>query len=344
MFNHRVQNRQQFSHASNQSDLCWFTRLAQPCVESFDDGITSAGGQGSHVERCPHAGTTAPDATTASERTAIAIERGDSHQGSNLFTVELAEFREISDQRAAGHRADTWSALKQVLFLLPNRALTDSLVQVLIDSLQFRLQPADVSVDTFFDAFGGTIEAVMLSTNHLNDLPPASNQRAQFQANLIGQRPDCGTYSFSEAGQYPGIDGIGLGQLSGGFGEVSNLARVNNHHRQFRTGQSTSDLAFDSAGGFQHDQGRLHLSQPFDQHLDTRFIVGKRVALSQRPHSHIQTRLGHVNTNKDTANFQNSFLLDFSFLQPGSTLRMMRALLTQATVRAFGEAERNDPC
>ena len=39
-----------------------------------------------------------------------------------------------------------------------------------------------------------------------------------------------------------------------------------------------------------------------------------------------------------------TILLNFSFLHHSSTLRMMRALITQATVRAFREAERDDPC
>lgn len=124
MFYHRVENCQQFAHASDQGDLCWFTRLAQSFVESFDDDITSAGDQGSHVEHCPHAGAAAPDTATAPECTAVSIERCDPYQRGNLLTVELSQLRQISDQGAADHRSDTRNALKQVLFLLPDRALT----------------------------------------------------------------------------------------------------------------------------------------------------------------------------------------------------------------------------
>jgi hypothetical protein len=58
----------------------------------------------------------------------------------------------------------------------------------------------------------------------------------------------------------------------------------------------------------------------------------------------IESRFGHVDTDKDRGNFQNSILLAFSFLQHSSTLRMMRALITQATVRALGRPGRDDPC
>src|SRR4029077_8854538 len=75
------------------------------------------------------------------------------------------------------------------------------------------------------------------------------------------------------------------------------------------------------------------------------FIVSNRLPLTRGTHRHIESFFGDVDTDKDRANFQNSILLDdFTFLQHGSTLPMMRAWITQATVRALGEAERDDPC
>jgi hypothetical protein len=54
---------------------------------------------------------------------------------------------------------------------------------------------------------------------------------------------------------------------------------------------------------------------------------------------------GHIDTNKDKAILQSEILLDdFDLLQPNSTLQKMRAWIALATVRAFGEQERDDLC
>jgi hypothetical protein len=71
MFDHRIENRQQLSHAGDQGNLWSFACVTQPFVESSDPRITSAGNQGSHVERCPYVGSATPDSSTTSQATTI---------------------------------------------------------------------------------------------------------------------------------------------------------------------------------------------------------------------------------------------------------------------------------
>ena len=105
----------------------------------------------------------------------------------------------------------------------------------------------------FFTA-RSSAESVVLGHNHFGDLSPASNKCAQLQGDLIGQGTHSRTHPFGEAGQYHSIDVIGLGQLTRGFGEISDLTRIDHHHRQFGTGQCPSHPTLHTTGGFQHDQ------------------------------------------------------------------------------------------
>src|SRR5262245_31423771 len=147
MFEHRVKNRQEFSHASNQGNLWSFACIAQPLVESANHSVASAGNQSGHVEDCPYSGPAAPDATMASQGAAVTIERRDTDQSRNLLTVELSEFWQLGDKATANHRTDAWHTPEKIFVLLPDWTLTDGLVEFFVGPVQLRFQPADVSVD-----------------------------------------------------------------------------------------------------------------------------------------------------------------------------------------------------
>jgi len=226
MFDHRVQNREQFAHTSDQGDLRSFTRIAQPFVESSDHRVTSAGDQGGHVEYRSNSSPTAPDATTASESAAVTIERRDTDQSSNLFTVEVPKFRQFGNQTATNDRTDAGHTPEKIFVLTPDRALSDGLVEVFVSPNRLCFQPADMSVDSLSHILGSSTEPVSFGHNHLSKLAPAGNQRSQFQSHLVRQGAHSRAHSLTEAGQNHGIDGIGLSQLPGRFGEVSNLPRI----------------------------------------------------------------------------------------------------------------------
>src|SRR2546422_209488 len=63
-----------------------------------------------------------------------------------------------------------------------------------------------------------------------------------------------------------------------------------------------------------------------------------------RAQGDVEPRFRNVDANKDGGNFHDQILLFSRCLQYSSALQMMRAWLAQATVRAFAEAGRDDPC
>ena len=276
MFDHRIENSEQFVHASDERDFRSLAFISQPFVKVADHRITSAGHQGRHIEHGPYGSTSTPDTSPTSEGPAVAIERSDAHQRCDLFAVESSEFRQLGEKRTADHWTDAGDASEQVFIFAPDRALTDAMVEVLVGPVQLCFQPTDVSLDPFSDRFRSCTQSVFLRHHHLDELSSAGDERSQFQADLIGQGTQGRTYDFGEAGQHFGIDTVGLGQLSEGFGEVSDLPWIDHDDGELSTAQSPADTTFQSSGGLQHDQNGLKFAQSFDQSLDTGFVVRNR--------------------------------------------------------------------
>jgi hypothetical protein len=127
-------------------------------------------------------------------------------------------------------------------------------------------------------------------------------------------------------------------------GEVSDLRGLPLTTEMSALIRGVHDLTFKTPGGFQQP-GWLKLLQVLDQGLDAGFIVRHRQDLCGGADSDIELGFAHIDTDEDKGNFQATILLDYFYLlQRGSALLNMRAWITQATVRAFGEQGRDDPC
>src|SRR6185437_6439873 len=218
MFKHRIDDGEEFPHAGHQSDFGSLSRIAEPFVERANDRITSASDQGRHIKSGPYGSATAPNRAATSEGAAVAIERRHSDQRGDLFAVEFAEFGKLGEQRPAHYGPNARNGLEQVLAFTPDRTLANALIEVLIGSLKFFFEPADVGADALSQSFWSTAEPVGFGHNHLGDLPSSGNARAQFHSDLIGQGTNRWTDCFGETSQDPSIDAICLGQLSSRFG------------------------------------------------------------------------------------------------------------------------------
>jgi len=232
-----------------------------------------------------------------------------------------------------------------LLVLFPGSIFLDETIEILVRVVKFLFEIGDMCSDTFFDHFRGCGQSIFLSDDHVEDLSSACAQRPQFQASFVGQRARLGTDSFGVVSDDRGIDAIGFSQLTDGFGKVSDMARVSHDHWDLARNQSAQHLTFQPAGGFQNDQLWPKLFQVFDQALDPSSIVSHRQTLCAGAYSDIELSFAYVNTDEDKGSFQQTILLDaFDLLQASSALRKMRAWITLATVRAFGEQGRDDPC
>ena len=149
MFDHCVKDRQQFAHAGNQSYLRRFAGVTQSSVEILDNRVTSTGDQRSHVQRGTNRRPSAPNGTAASKNPTIPIKRRHTHQGSDLFTIKLPRSGSSASNVRLITGPNARNTLGQILFLTPNRPLSNVLVQIFTGASQFRFQPPNVSINTF---------------------------------------------------------------------------------------------------------------------------------------------------------------------------------------------------
>jgi hypothetical protein len=84
-------------------------------------------------------------------------------------------------------------------------------------------------------------------------LPPTVHQGRQGQGINARQRPEFGSNRLGEVGQYRRVQGVGLGQLAGGLGEVTHLPGVDDDHGVPSGGQGRDDRRLEAAGSLQDD-------------------------------------------------------------------------------------------
>ena len=73
MFQHRIEDRQQFVHAGRERHLLGFPRALQPLIEGADHGIKASRDDRAHIEDRTHLRASTPD-------------RGNKNGGRNSFT------------------------------------------------------------------------------------------------------------------------------------------------------------------------------------------------------------------------------------------------------------------
>ena len=94
MFEHGVEDDEQFAHTRDQGHLLRFTMRQQPLVEVADEGVVAGCGQRPHVEGAPHSGAPAPDGAFAPQGATVPFEGSRAHQGGDLAAVQRAQLRQ----------------------------------------------------------------------------------------------------------------------------------------------------------------------------------------------------------------------------------------------------------
>ena len=123
---------------------------------------------------------------------------------------------------------------------------------------------------------------------------------------LIGQRTRLGLHGFGKAGNHFGVDRIGLGALTDGLGEVTNLCRIDDGQRQRGTRNRCRRNRLKAAGGFDRNQPRRKPLQPLDQLLQAFAVTRDRKSLPAWPYMHIQTVLRDIDANIDRVHLHPS--------------------------------------
>ena len=104
-------------------------------------------------------------------------------------------------------------------------------------------------------------------------------------------------------GQYRCIQGVGLGQLTGGPGKVPHLAGVDDDHRQLPGRQSCHKGQFQAARRLHQHHGRSQALQLRYQLPDPRIVMGDLPSVVRGTYCDIQLGLGYIDA------YENRFLL-----------------------------------
>ena len=176
---HRVKDDQELTHASGEGDLLGLACCQEPLIEGAKDWIVAYRDQGRHIQSGAHSSASSPAGPLAPALAAVPAERGYTHQGGDLPTVEGTEFGEASQQRERQGRADAWHAAQEIFPLAPQRALLQAVIEVSVEVGQLLFQDGEHPVDALLDYGQRSLSALLLGDLHVDDLPPTGNEGLQ---------------------------------------------------------------------------------------------------------------------------------------------------------------------
>src|SRR5215218_9217912 len=291
---HGVEDREQLPHARHQCHLLGLARRKELLVELLEDGVMPDGDQRPHVQRRPYRCPPAPHFPLAFEGAGVAVEGCDADQRREAPVIERAELGQLGQQCSRQGRTHARYAPEERLILLPDSVLLDHLVEILVGPLQLLLEPLNVCPDAPGHRFGGNLEAVVLGDEHLQELASSGEDRLQSLGFLVGKDARTRAYCGRQTGEYFGVYLVGLGQPTGGFGEVSGLAGVYDRNGDLYRSYGSRRGALVTTACFEDDQRRGCLEEPIEEGLDTCLVVGDDEVIALWYEANVEALFGDV--------------------------------------------------
>jgi len=329
---HGIEDNQELAHAGHEGHLGRLSGQAQPQVKLPDHGVAAAGGESCHVEGGPDMGPASPAGSFPAGLSAVAVEGSHPDEGGELASAEGSQLGKAAQQRGGHHGADSQDARKDLFFLAPDGALLDEVIDIVVDVLEPLLHPADVDLDVSANAFfGGHGIPVLLGADHLYDLASTVVEVLELLGLQVLEGPALGADGLGEAGDDPGVDGVGFGQQPHGAGKVADLPGVDDHDGQGCQGQGVDRRPGKAAGGLQDDGVGLKRLKVPDQGSQPLFGVREALKLCGGTHGDHQLLFGDINADEALWFFHG----DAPFTLSCGDARSKRSL---TTVRVLGDA------
>ena len=186
-FDDGVEDGEEFAHAGGESDFEGFALRFESLGELTYHGVVPDGVEGGHVQRASDGGSSAADGSPFGGRSAVGIDRRDTHQGGDFFAVDLAEFGEFGDEGHGGDGTDAGNAhqeFAQPPGLFVGLAEFGDLVIERFDPLVEQIDDL-LNVSSHGRSAGG-FEMIFLLGPQIDELPSPRDQRVQFPLVLRG--------------------------------------------------------------------------------------------------------------------------------------------------------------
>ena len=203
------------------------------------------------------------------------VERGDANKRRDLAVVGSAEFRQLANKSRSQNNAGTRNALNQRFDMLSLVVGIDVVANLAVEFVDLFFRDADHRGQSLPSGLAGSsAKTVGLLGPALDQLPAAGEQSIEFnlQFRAFFQQPWRG--QLGEACQNLRVDSVGFGKNAQAFGQVADLAGIDQSQRQIGVEQCGQELALDAAGGFDDDAGGSQIAEFSGQLLDACGIVG----------------------------------------------------------------------
>ena len=167
MFQHRVDDGQQFAHDGDQRDVRGFAGEAQQLVVGTQRQIMPSRGHGAHVQH---------RADRAAPASAIAIERRHADERGNRPAIELAPLGKFGQQGARDDRPNPRDTAQQILMHAPERTAFDRVADIVVAVADAAFEPRDVLTQTAADRRRrGRRKPLAFRRQQVEQLAPASH-------------------------------------------------------------------------------------------------------------------------------------------------------------------------
>ena len=132
-------------------------------------------------------------------------------------------------------------------------------------------------VDVFMEAgkkrIEGTLEAKGLGSSHVDELLSAGEEGLEMGSLRVWEGACVGSEGKSEAGDGVGIDGIGLGEPTGGASEVPDLPGVHDCSRYLMEATLQSEGHLEATGGLHDNEGDIEVFGQLKDVSDTMRVI-----------------------------------------------------------------------
>lgn len=277
VLDHGVESDEELSHAGGEDDLGWFACLSEAFGEGMDDGVELGGGKSSHVEHAADGCSSSLNRAFATIGTTVAVEGGESNQGSDLLAVELAELWKFGDEGDGRLRTDSWYGLKELKLVFPIIVGLDELLNLTIETLNLFLDDVEDRVNTTSHGGGTSLsETIGLCGAEFNELASTTDEKIKFGLFFRGFLERSRLDVMGVPGDDGSIEAIGLGENTNGLGEVSHGPGVDDGDNMSGTKEGGDEVEFVATRGLKDDQALAWGRQLGEQVAVATVGVGKR--------------------------------------------------------------------
>lgn len=231
--NENVGENDELSHDGSQCDLGAFSCRSKPLVVLVQLRVESGGGDAGHIEVGAHEGPSPSDMALACFVAAFAGDWRQAGQESSGFARALAEFGKADDKRRSCDRPHSGNGEEYVVSAFDGGI-------GLYAAANFEIEPFNMAgqrfqpIVQFGPEEGGLAGSPLVAQGGpVGDRSGAGADKFLQRFEVFGGRSQGSRIErLAHERKHSGVDGVGLGELTGGFGEQTRAQGIDDGDRQ----------------------------------------------------------------------------------------------------------------